>query len=271
MTEIELERELARLGIPKREARLIALLPLVEVAWADGSIQESERSVIVAVARERFHLGEAGLVRLEQWLAERPPPAVIARGRTVLAALCDGRGVACQDVIPLAREVARAAGGLFGFGAIDEDEAQVIDEVASALGIAPERPWALPDDPTVLHDDADAESEGPLVKVTFHRLLQGREGPVLVHYDPDRGDQVCAVEDLPVTIGRADDNAIQIEYDAQVSRHHLEIAREAGVVVLRDLGTGAGTFVDGTRVTEHRLVDGQTIQVGSTSLFFQDA
>ncbi len=269
MHEIDLERELAILGLGGRKAKLIALLPLVEVAWADGTIQESERTVILEAGRTRFGLDDAGLAILEGWLRTRPAPAVVRGGRRVLAALCADQGLVCDDVVTLAREVAGAAGGQFGFGAIDAREARVIDEIAEALGIPDERPWILPHEETQVPGDADLESEGPPVTVTIHAPWDGRSPATLVHYDPDRGDQICGVGDVAVTIGRADDNVVQIEYDAQVSRHHCEIQRDSRGFVLRDLGSVSGTWVDGMRISEQPLIDGQTVRVGSTSLFFQ--
>ncbi|MEM6925814.1 MAG: FHA domain-containing protein [Myxococcota bacterium] len=268
MNETDLERELATLGLDRHSAPLLALLPLVEVAWADGSIQDSERTVILAAA-ERFGLDDGLRTVLDGWLASRPDPDLVGRGRLVLTKLCVDQALACDDVVTLSREVAKAAGGWFGFGAIEADEARLIDEIAATLNIDAERPWALPQDPTHVPEDADAESDGPLVAVTFHGDFDGRAAATLVFYDPFRGDQVAGIGEVPLTIGRADDNAVQIEYDAQVSRHHAEIRRTRTAVVLRDLGSVSGTWVDGKRVTEHALVDGEAVGGGSTTFFFQ--
>lgn len=276
MTEHDVERGLRAMGIDRPSARVVALLPLVEVAWADGTIQEAERSLILAAARERYGLDEAGLGVLDGWLKTPPDPVLVEQGRNLLAALCSKPdagfdALPCHDVVVLSREVAKAAGGFFGFGAIEHSEARVIDEIARALRISADRPWILPDEPTWVPDDADAENEGPAVQVTFHRVVTGPVGASVVHYDPDRGDQVCALGDVPVGIGRADDNAIQIEYDAHVSRHHAEVRRADRGFVIRDLGSVSGTWVDGRRIEEHLLVDGETVHVGSTTLFFQGA
>lgn len=49
---------------------------------------------------------------------------------------------------------------------------------------------------------------------------------------------------------------------AAVSRRHAELSWEAGAHVLRDLASTNGTLVDGRRVTEARLEDGQEVRVG---------
>jgi len=270
MTPLQIRRELQAMGLERHSAKLVAVLPLVEVAWADGTIQEGERAVILTAARQRFGLEEEGLKVLESWLARRPSPEVADRGRRLLAVICEQRGLSCRDVITLSREVALAAGGWFGFGVIDAAEAKVIDEIARTLKIPAARAWTLPEDPTYAPGDADAESEGPLVRVTFHRPHDGHSGATIIHYDPDRGDQVAPIGDVPVGIGRSDDNAVQIEYDAQVSRHHCEVRKVGGAYELRDLDSLSGTWVDGNKVTVHHLVDGQTVQVGSITFFFQN-
>lgn len=68
----------------------------------------------------------------------------------------------------------------------------------------------------------------------------------------------------PVTIGRDSDNTI-ILADAQVSRHHAEIAMQDGRWVIRDLESANGTFVNGLQIAGPQALDsGNAIQVGQT-------
>jgi hypothetical protein len=68
-------------------------------------------------------------------------------------------------------------------------------------------------------------------------------------------------------LGRGSDVDIRID-DPGVSRHHAEIllGRE---VVLRDLGSTNGTYVDGVQVGETVLHDGAVVQLGGTRLTFR--
>lgn len=68
-------------------------------------------------------------------------------------------------------------------------------------------------------------------------------------------------------IGRGSDVDIRVD-DPGVSRHHAEIllGRE---VVLRDLGSTNGTYVDGVQVGEIVLRDGSVVQLGGTRLTFK--
>ncbi len=69
-------------------------------------------------------------------------------------------------------------------------------------------------------------------------------------------------------IGRGSDADVRIE-DPGVSRHHAEIRVAGADVVLRDLGSTNGTYVNGTLVAEQPLRDGAVITIGSTNLTFR--
>jgi tellurite resistance protein len=55
---------LAELKIPREAYRVVMLLPLVYVAWADGKIQSQERKLIMRIAEERGLLDHGGLLGL---------------------------------------------------------------------------------------------------------------------------------------------------------------------------------------------------------------
>ena len=76
--------------------------------------------------------------------------------------------------------------------------------------------------------------------------------------------------DRPVSIGRLPESALFIDEEG-VSRRHCVVERVAeGTWVVRDLGSRNGTRVNGVRVTEHRLENGDTVQVGRVSIRFID-
>lgn len=65
---------------------------------------------------------------------------------------------------------------------------------------------------------------------------------------------------LPFTLGRNESCDYQI-VSSRVSREHAEIVREAGVLKIRDLKSTNGTFVNGERIDQHRLVDGDLVVI----------
>lgn len=275
MTDAELADALKALGMDIASWRSLPLLPLVQVAWADGAVQEAEQELILSLANQRYHLEEEGMRMLRNWLHHPPSSAYVTRGREVLLALCErevaGSREHLADVIVFAKDVARAAGGFFGFGAIAPEEASAIDAIALALRIEHERPWVAPDDPTCIPSDADAHVEGPPPEIVFH--LSDLEGVVsrgtLVRYDELEGEQSCAITGVGVTVGRARENTIQVNYDAQVSRKHCELVEQRGRFYLRDLRSTGGTWVNGERIIERRLLGGEKIHIGASTFFFQ--
>lgn len=73
----------------------------------------------------------------------------------------------------------------------------------------------------------------------------------------------------PVTmLGRGTDCDLRL-VDPGVSRHHAEIRFEGDAVVLVDLGSTNGTFVNGQPVRRAGLVDGSRVMIGRTTLVFR--
>jgi phosphoserine phosphatase RsbU/P len=76
-------------------------------------------------------------------------------------------------------------------------------------------------------------------------------------------DSLYPLQDRPFTVGRRSDNELKIN-DRHVSRYHARFSPEAGRWVLRDLESKLGTFVNGQRIAEHTLVDGDVVTLGQS-------
>ena len=69
-----------------------------------------------------------------------------------------------------------------------------------------------------------------------------------------------------VTIGRSPDSDIFLD-DITVSRHHSQIEHRVEGLVLRDLGSLNGTYVNRRRIhDEERLQNGDEVQIGKFRL-----
>ena len=90
--------------------------------------------------------------------------------------------------------------------------------------------------------------------------------PVGVLVLPD-GERINMAEE-PLTIGRLSDCDVVLNDDS-VSRRHAELRRQGGDIFLVDLGSTNGTKVNGAGIRERRLVDGDLITVGNTSIRFE--
>ena len=72
-----------------------------------------------------------------------------------------------------------------------------------------------------------------------------------------------------LALGRDARNEIRI-LDSEVSRLHATIQRVKDDFVLTDRNSSNGTFVNGTTIRSHVLVDGDQVQLGNTLLLFSD-
>ena len=136
----ELLDRLVELGLDARSWTALALVPLVEVAWADGNVDAKERAAILTAASEHgLHRTAPGHVLLESFLRNRPEASLFASWggfMTELAAQLnpEERESVRSQILDRARRVAAAAGGILGIGSISDAEKRVL----AAL----ERPFA---------------------------------------------------------------------------------------------------------------------------------
>jgi len=67
------------------------------------------------------------------------------------------------------------------------------------------------------------------------------------------------------TIGRVEDNMFQIA-EASVSSHHCEVLLRGSDIVIKDLNSTNGTFINDEQITERVLKPGQTLRLGQIEL-----
>jgi len=106
----------------------------------------------------------------------------------------------------------------------------------------------------------------PLTQVVAATVLRG---PRLSGRLPDGrvGDFDLAEKN---TLGRHANNTLRL-VDREVSKEHASIERmPAGGFLLRDLGSSNGTFVNGRRVKELNLREGDEISLGNSRLVFHE-
>lgn len=151
MNQQTLITALHHLGIDEQNYPLVALLPLIQVGWADGRIQAQERELILRVAEQGGYLhGDARRV-LDGWLAHPPTLEYQEKGRQILLELVRRQQknaplslshTTLKEVLDLCHQVADAAGGIFGlFGRVEAAEVVAITQIARALSVDPADFW----------------------------------------------------------------------------------------------------------------------------------
>ena len=136
-------------GVSLDTAPALFLAPLVQVAWAGGSVTKPEHHAVLRLARGRgIDPASPAYAQLEEWLKHRPDDSlfdtaveVIKYGFSVLPP--DEREQRIMTVVDACHEVAEASGSTLGFVLglknvmgiknVDESEASMLDLIATRL------------------------------------------------------------------------------------------------------------------------------------------
>ena len=132
-------RDLQDLGYTPETVMLLHLVPLIQIAWAEGGVTQQERGLIVKAARSRgITAGSPADQQLDLWLAQRPSGELFEKTlraiRTILQAQPDDvRAASEKDLLSLASAIATASGGIVGFRAVSDEERQILAHISEEL------------------------------------------------------------------------------------------------------------------------------------------
>jgi hypothetical protein len=113
-------RKLIEMNVQLDVLATLSIIPLIEVAWADGKVDEEERDAVLRGAESYGILkSQIGYGLLEQWLGHRPPAGLLESWIYYIRGLCPllsgaERETLKADLIQRARAVAEATGGPIG-------------------------------------------------------------------------------------------------------------------------------------------------------------
>lgn len=99
-------------------------------------------------------------------------------------------------------------------------------------------------------------------KIVPAPTLHFTEGPL--------AGKVIRIDRDEATLGRREDNAYVVD-DPRVSRVHAELRKEAGAVIVTDLGSSGGTKVNDSEITGPTVVNhGDKVAFGPVAATFED-
>lgn len=136
----EVLEALQELGYTADTVKLLSIMPLVQVAWAEGGVSDAERKLIFEVAQSRSVIeGTTAHKQLAEWLTVEPPQQLFdntlrAIGYIFEALPEEQRASSRQNLVEYCTKIAEVSGGILGFGKISDEERMAIARIASEIG-----------------------------------------------------------------------------------------------------------------------------------------
>jgi hypothetical protein len=130
---------LIELDLTVETVMAFTVIPLVAVAWADGSISRKERTAVLQAASERgIKEDSTNYQLLLDWLEHKPEPALYETWKHYARELTVGLDPAIalaikESVIKRTTAVAEAAGGFLGLNSISDVEQAVLEDIEAAF------------------------------------------------------------------------------------------------------------------------------------------
>ena len=139
MTDDAVLDKLVGLGLRGNTIAALSLVPLIQVAWADGQIQPNERTSILQGAHGKgLDAGSAGYELLETWLKTRPDDELFVAWEAYIKALAsqlndEQNRLLKNQIVGFAKMVAASAGGFFGIGKVSATEEKALHRIEAAF------------------------------------------------------------------------------------------------------------------------------------------
>ena len=132
-------QKLAELEVRPETLAPLSVIPLVAVAWADGSVSKNEEaSVLAGVRALGIHEESVGYGLLKLWLAQKPSKDMLEAWSQYVRGIGEKMTAAEKEklkheILSKARLVAEASGGVLGVGAVSPEEKAVLEVMEKAF------------------------------------------------------------------------------------------------------------------------------------------
>lgn len=134
-------KKLVELNIRPETIAAISMVPVVEIAWADGKLDEKEKNAILGFSEQHFaSKNEITRDLLIEWLNHKPPKEMLEAWLHYIKGLCENLSAEekksfKESFMSQAHSIAEASGGFLGLGnKISKEEASVLKNLEKAFG-----------------------------------------------------------------------------------------------------------------------------------------
>jgi hypothetical protein len=253
---------LERVGIDQEHLRALLMLPLVEVAWADGEIAPAEAALLRKLAQINCP-GEEERLLLEDWLRHRPSPACLHHARVALWYLARHPDPALP--LPLitrlpqqARKVASADSGWFRKQAVCPEERLVLERLSRALD---------DETPIVAEPPAHPDLERRMPWVTLVEEFGPERDPHPAVLVPERaGHRRERLQAEGTLLGSGPGAQCRVVGDDEMAASHGQLLRQEDR--WRVIALEGPVWVNGERVQCRPLRGGELVRLSSRTAFW---
>jgi len=139
--QLELIFRLLDAGFRSETLSALELVPIAFVAWASGSVTDSERKVVMgSLVDYGLLVNQASNDRFQAWLDTRPAHELLILWKDYTTAKLTPLSSEVRRTIGIrllkkSTEISMASGGFFGFGTICDAEQVILDEISEAFGL----------------------------------------------------------------------------------------------------------------------------------------
>ena len=139
--QLELIFRLLDAGFHSETLSALELVPIAFVAWASGSVTDSERKAVMgSLVDYGLLVNQASNDRFQVWLDTRPAHELLILWKDYTTAKLTPLSSEVRRTIGIrllkkSTEISMASGGFFGFGTICDAEQVILDEISEAFGL----------------------------------------------------------------------------------------------------------------------------------------
>jgi hypothetical protein len=139
VADAEILQDLQELGYTPETVALLYLVPLVQVAWAEGGVSDRERTLIVEAARARgIEADTPADAQLAEWLTTRPSEKLFEQTLRAIRAILESRPEAEReasrtDLLSYSTAIAEASGGVLGLRSVSSEERSLLARISGEL------------------------------------------------------------------------------------------------------------------------------------------
>lgn len=138
IVEEQVLTSLVEVGVRAETLAAVSFIPMIEVAWCDGSVSPEERKVVLnAASAHGISEDSAAIEALKHWLNQRPDSRVVEAWRAYVREMNrimprESLAAMKTRMLDRCRRVAAAAGGFLGLDATTKHELAKIRELEKA-------------------------------------------------------------------------------------------------------------------------------------------